>query len=320
MAVTRKTEETKPQIGRITFGAGGGALSVKKEEQPRGSISRTVKLIGEPTERSQAEQPPVETKLHTAKPAKVRTIPRTVFHCVEVHMWMQGLLHATSPSTTSGINYALAKNEPSPTVLAARREAGEPIIPTEELAGQIAEEVGAVEAKNGPAVFHKDKDGVPFLHRNFLKGHMRACGDASSRMLGFYALQDFINRTLFIGPDRTYLYSVEGKLYTGKDVKIEEWPTHFDVYRVGRLSGFRQAEILEDPQFSFRLYLLADPRWSSELVKALLDYGTVRGIGGGRGRHQGQYRFTLGEITQVSQEEVWQDQVQKPGLTLDVLT
>ena len=189
---------------------------------------------------------------------------------------------------------------PSEAVLAAREAAGEPITPVDKLTEEVLEQVGATgpEAEELPqrAVFRRDEKGA-FLHDNFIKGHIRDCGDALSRALSFWGLQTFINKTLFVRPERTYL---EG------EVKVDRWPTHFDIYRKGRVSSFREAEFVESPTLRFNIFLLSDPRWKPSLLQALFDYGAGHGMGGGRGRGMGRYTHTLTPWEKATPQEVWQ--------------
>ena len=218
------------------------------------------------------------------------------FHRVPVEIKVNGPLHATSPQNPGGVGHMLAR-QPAPTILRARQDAGEPVILLPDLAEQVMEEVD-VEERSQCAVFRRDPEGRPFLHPNYIKGHLRDAGDALSKLLGFWGLQTFINKTLFVSPERIYL---DG------EVKVERWPTHFDIYRRGRVSSFREAEYVDDPTVHFTVFLLGDPRWEHKLLQHLFEYGSVRGMGGGRGRYMGQYAFTLGEWTKASAGEVWEE-------------
>ena len=228
------------------------------------------------------------------------------FWRVAVEMVIKGPLHATSPQNPQGVGYMMDRM-PSEAVLEARKAAGETITPVDKLTEEVLEQVGATgpEAEELPqmAVFRRDEKGV-FLHDNFILGHIRGCGDALSRSLNFWGLQTFINKTLSVRPERIYL---EG------EVKVERWPTHFDIYRKGRVSSFREAEFVESPTLHFNIFLLQDPRWKASLLKALFDYGAGHGIGGGRARGMGRYSYTLTGWEKATPEEVWGDAV-RPGV------
>jgi len=228
------------------------------------------------------------------------------FWRVAVEMVIKGPLHATSPQNPQGVGYMMGRM-PSEAVLEARKAAGETITPVDKLTEEVLEQVGATgpEAEELPqmAVFRRDEKGV-FLHDNFILGHIRGCGDALSRSLNFWGLQTFINKTLSVRPERIYL---DG------EVKVERWPTHFDIYRKGRVSSFREAEFVESPTLHFNIFLLQDPRWKASLLKALFDYGAGHGIGGGRARGMGRYSYTLTGWEKATPEEVWGDAV-RPGV------
>lgn len=227
---------------------------------------------------------------------KAKAVGSLQYWKVAVEIHTPGQLHATSPQNPQGIEYML-KRQPSQGVLEARVAAGEPITPMEELTEQVETEVGA-EVGAPAAVFRRDEEDRPFIHPNFVKGHLREASSALSRVVNFWGFQDFINKTLFVRPERIYFTN-------NPEVQKERWPTHFDIYRMGRVSSFREAEYVADSRVAFSLFLVNDPRWTAALLNQLFQYGSLRGWGGGRGRSLGQYEFTLSEWTGVAPEEVW---------------
>ena len=237
---------------------------------------------------------------------------RLYFHKAEVEMRVTGPLHATSPQNPEGVAYML-KHQPTPATLDARQAAGAPIIPMNELATQVLTETGAEEGKEAMAVFRRnpqDPGKRPFIHENFIIGHLRDAGEAIAREKGIWGLHSFISRTLFIRPKAIYLgkpgyAGTSQPVYADSEVLVEEWPTHFDIYRMGRVSSFRRAEFVESPILRFSILMTPDPKWTPDLLEDLFFQGSMRGLGGGRGRRMGNYTFTLGEWGQVSPREAW---------------
>lgn len=259
-------------------------------------------------------------------PREKREVKRLSFARYEIDIQMLGPLHATSPSSGVGIDYMLART-PSNPVLAARRAVGETITPIDELTVQVSREVGllpypeeekpdtagdsdgqtakleetpSITPQTSQSVFRRDSNGIPFIHPNFIKGSLREAADALGRALGIWAFQSLVNKSVFIRPEHIYLNGNPG-------VEVETWPTHFDIPRMGRLSGFRQAETVDNAAFSFRVYTTNDPLWTPNLVMDLFSYGAVRGLGGGRGRSMGQYTFTISAPEIVNPDAVWAD-------------
>jgi|SRR3990167_3152870 len=204
---------------------------------------------------------------------------------VEVVEQTMGKLHATTPVSPDGQRFMLA-NTPSDAQLVSRVSAGEPIVGLGALNAAVDGEMAPL-AKETGAAFRRDGNGRPFVHANYIKGHLRDAADAVGRTVGFWGLKAFVTSTLFISPYRIY-YPQDAA--TGTD----EWPTHFEVYRMGRLSGFRRAEWVESPKLAYSLVILADPRWNEALLKAIYSQGSIMGKGGGRRLDLGKYAFTLG--------------------------
>jgi len=221
-----------------------------------------------------------------------------------VTLTMHGPLHATTASNPESIAYQL-RNQPSEPDLAARLAAGEPLKPMDALQKQVEQEAGAAEPPPEPmAVFRRDDLKRPFIHDNFIRGHLRDAGEALSRALGVWGLQQLITRTVFVRPERIYLP-------VGCTVEVETWPAHSDVYRMGRISSIRRAEFALGVTLEFRLYVVNDPRWAGangrKILTSVLQYGAIHGIGGGRGRGMGRYTFMLGEAMEVEPAQVWSD-------------
>lgn len=209
------------------------------------------------------------------------------FYRVPVRFKILGKLHAT-PIPTREI---LEKKMPPEAQIEAREAAGEVIYPVEELEAEVREAVGL-------AVFRRDENGRIYIPAHWVKGHLKDAGEALSRPLNFWGLKDFIGRTLFATPRRIYLQP------ENLEVKKESWATYFEIPRLGRRTGIKEAEYVEDPEFYCALYLLADPRWNIPLLLSLLDYGSIRGFGGGRSLDLGKYRYEAGEWESLTLDQI----------------
>lgn len=223
--------------------------------------------------------------------AKRKDTERVSFWWVDVDLMVHGALSASSPSSEEGIKRMLA-HQPTEAQLTAREAAGEVIRDIPELAAEAREGIEEV-APN--TVWRRDKYGIAYIHPNYIKGHIRECGDACSRLMGFWGLEAFITKTV-TPVHRIYLdhFSI-GVLETKFAPKVR-LSSGVEV----RQSTIKTEEFVESPVLPFSLLILADPRWTWDLLNDLLFYGgTIRGIGPGRGRCESKYSFKLGELEKV---------------------
>ncbi len=241
----------------------------------------------------------VAEKAEKPEKAPKRETKRLRFYRVPVTLRIDGRLHATTPGDPTGIAYMLAKMPTEAQKTRIEAAQGNPLTPVSELAPMITEEVAHAEQQQ-KAVFRRDLENRPFVHENYIMGHMRDAAETLSRAVNIWGLKQFVGQTMFIRPRRVLLVDTAGKLLEPRE---ETWPTHFEVYRIGRLASFRRAEYVEDPVLSFSVYLVADPRWTPSVLEDLFVYGAQRGIGGGRGRRMGGYEFELGEWETVDRVE-----------------
>ena len=212
------------------------------------------------------------------------------FREAQVSLFFEGPLHATTPATPAGIKFMLARTPPTGE-LEARVAAGERIMGIPELEDRVLAEVNASEGEEEQrAVFRRDEKARPFLHHNFVKGHLRDAAQAIGRAVTFWGFQRFVSETLFVRPERIYLPD-------GTEVKEEVWPTHFDIYRMGRVSAFCRAEFVAGVRVAFTVRVTDDSRWTQRVLEDLFLYGSQKGMGGGRGRGLGMYTYELGPLT-----------------------
>jgi hypothetical protein len=214
---------------------------------------------------------------------------------VELHF--VGSLHATTARSVAGQKYQLAK-EPTEKILAARAEAGEPIVPGDVLEAALAAET-AEAPEEAASVFRRDEQGLPFIHSNFIKGHLRDAADALSRPIDFWGFKAFVTTTLWVTPYAIPILDLDGQRVAGEGVVVDKWPTHFDIYRMGRVSSFHVSERVDNPVLSFQVVQLRDSRWAPWMLEALFTQGGMMGMGGGRRLDGGRYTATLSETQSV---------------------
>ena len=212
---------------------------------------------------------------------------------VPVTIRVIGPLYASSPTTTGGIDAALYRNMPSESQVRFRESLGEEITPIEDLAREIAESIPQIEPVPS-TVFRRDKEGRPCLHANYLKGHVRDCGETTSRLLNFWGLKDFLTRTVNIRPAMLVLDGEIKAITTPISVKVRR-SSGVEVIQ----STLKIEEFIESPELRWWLYLLGDPRWDRSLLEQLLICGSSRGIGPGRAKCASEYEFELGEFEKV---------------------
>jgi len=230
-----------------------------------------------------------------------KELGRVFWWDVPLRIRVLGPLYASSATTEGGIVAALEKNKPTEAQLTYRLAQGEPITSLEDLKVEIIEETSPVKelVPQASTVWRRDKEGRPFVHANFIKGHLREAGEIVSRLVGFWGLKKLITQTVTPTPSRLYL---EGE--------IQLFRTHFapDVRLKGGVE-VRQAtekveEFVDSPVLDWVLYLTGDPRWNRDLLEDILIQGSFRGLGPGRARDESKYTFDLGNFTRVARPPI----------------
>lgn len=212
------------------------------------------------------------------------------FHTTVLTISVRGALYASSPTTREGIEAMIKATAPSDAAIEARAELKmEQPATNEQLAEQIEGQTATTleDGKSPSTVFRRDEQDRPFLHSNYLKGHLRECGEVLSRIIGMWGVKDLVTRTLFIAPDRIYLKNVGArKTYFTPEIRL---PSGVMVKQPTE----KIAEYVENPVLTWTLYMAADPRWSKRLLEQMLTFGAMRGLGPGRGIDTSKYDFSL---------------------------
>lgn len=249
-----------------------------------------------------------------------REVGQLFFYRVPLVIKVNGRLYGSSPTTAGGIEAMLKRNMPSEAEIAFREGAGEEIQPLPELQRDIEKATEGIPVAT--TVFRRDEQG-PYLHSNYLKGHLRECGETLSRSLNFWGLQGFVTKTVQITPGKLYILGqtgleawvppgtpgypgLGGKSCIGGRYDIRTATTFFaPEVRLSTGVTVRQptekiVEYVEEPILTWVLYLLGDPRWSRDLLEDMLSDGSMRGLGPGRGIDESKYDFELGEFEKLN--------------------
>lgn len=239
----------------------------------------------------------------------------------EVTINVMGELYASSPTTGPGIEAMLKQNQPTEGQLASRVELGENLKPISELQQEITEETvqpalevaKTLEGGKPPStVFRRDEHGRVFLHSNYFKGHLRDMGESCSRFMVLWGVKDMVTRTVMVCPSRNYMdteikclktfFTPEIRTAQGITVKM---PTE------------KIAEYVVNPKIKWVLYIGADPRWNEKLLDSILIWGSMRGLGPGRGIDASKYRFArVGweRLQALEAQKRYFDEFEAPGL------
>lgn len=242
---------------------------------------------------------------------------RLSFYRVSLTIEVDDYLYGSGPTSDAGIEAAVERNMPTGAQLRYREEAGEEIRPLADIeeemqqAARFAEEAAKLEGQKSPnTVFRRDAGGV-YLHSNYLKGHLRECGENVGRASGHWGVKDLVTRTVSIAPEKIYL-----------PMPIKSLTTFFtpDVRTKGgvvvKQSTEKITEYVESPILNYTLYLLADPRWTRDLLEDILIHGSMRGFGPGRAIDESKYEFSLGKFESLNYQDgraEYRQQFRSPG-------
>ena len=165
--------------------------------------------------------------------------------------------------------------------------------PINELADQVAEEVGAAEeSMPGWSTFKKDEKGLYYEGR-CIRGHVKDC---ALQIQGFFpAVKQFRAKVA------NKVYVVTDKIHLGKEEPDGVEQRFIQVMtRQGPRSSIKNIDYVTDPRLEFALKVLNDNLIKEDHLQAIFDYGSVHGLGQERSQGWGRYEFAL---TQREAEE-----------------
>jgi len=163
--------------------------------------------------------------------------------------------------------------------------------PIDELAAQVAAEVGAEEEPQpGWATFKRDNEGFYYEGR-CVRGHIKDC---ATQVSVFYpAIKAFkakVANKVYVETDKIYLGVSEP---AGTEQRFIQVMT-----RQGPRSTYKFIDYVESPRLAFVLKVLDDGVITEEHLRAIFEYGAVHGIGQERSQSWGRYSIARFEQIQ----------------------
>lgn len=162
--------------------------------------------------------------------------------------------------------------------------------------------------------FQRDEQGL-FVRSGYLRAHLKDCAQQCrqlatrlfpglrSRRGAAPMLRAMVANKVYPREDRLYLLR---RLDSGREVTITEHDGEYDqpvhvLTPVGPRSALKTIRYVTRPLIRAHLLVLADRSLSYQVLRTLLEYGSVHGFGGERSLGEGRYEFRL-----VLLESAWQ--------------
>jgi len=190
---------------------------------------------------------------------------------------------SSTPKNPKDIETMLIARTPSDSELRKRREAGEEIVPLDELGEQVAEEVKASEeVERGYATFKRDGKGL-YYEARCVKAHIKDCANQLQGFLEIKALKSKVANRVYVEPAKIYLDKSEPD---GSEVRIVHAMT-----MKGPRSSLKTLDYVDSPILKFQLKVLDDGVVDEEILKAVFEYGGEHGMGQERSQDWGKYEL-----------------------------
>jgi hypothetical protein len=156
----------------------------------------------------------------------------------------------------------------------------EDAVPIEELAEQVAVEVGT-EPEIGWATFKRDENGLYYEGR-CIRGHIK---DVAQQISSFFsdirAFKSKVANKVYVEDDKIYLGKSEPDGYEQRFIQI--------MTRRGPRSTYKFIDYVEKPKLVFVLKVLDDGVINRAILEAIFEYGGTHGMGQERGQSWGRY-------------------------------
>lgn len=156
-------------------------------------------------------------------------------------------------------------------------------VPINELAEQVAEEVGATEeVERGYATFKRDGNGLYYEER-CIRAHIKDCANQLQNLLDIKALRAKVANRVYVQPEKIYLDKAEPD---GSEVRIVHAMT-----MKGPRSSLKTIDYVLGAYLKFRLKVLDDGIVDKEILEAIFEYGGTHGMGQERSQDWGKYEL-----------------------------
>jgi hypothetical protein len=201
----------------------------------------------------------------------------------EVEMRFTTPFASSTPKNPKDIDAMLIARAPSDAELQKRKDAGEDIVPLDELGEQVAGEVKASEeVERGYATFKRDDKGL-YYEARCVKAHIKDCANQLQGFLEIKALKSKVANRVYVEPAKIYLGKSEPD---GSEVRIVHAMT-----MKGPRSSLKTIDYVDNPILKFQLKVLDDSVVDEEILKAIFEYGGEHGMGQERSQDWGKYEL-----------------------------
>lgn len=189
-----------------------------------------------------------------------------------VKLQMTGRFAASIPKTDKEIMGMLEHRMP-----ASKPEGA---MPVEELAEQVAAEVGA-EPEIGWATFKRDDKGLYYEGR-CIRGHIKDCAQQVAPFFpAIRAFKSKVANKVYVEDEKIYLDKSKPDGYEQRFIQVMTKP--------GPRSTYKFLDYVEKPELVFTLKVLEDGIINREILEAIFEYGGTHGMGQERGQSWGRY-------------------------------
>jgi len=195
------------------------------------------------------------------------------------------------PKNTDEILAMLETRMMSEAQFSKAKARGEEPMPVDELAEQVADEVGADEKEErGWATFKKDEKGL-YYEARCVKAHIKDNANILQGLLGIKALKAKLANRVYVVPAKIYVMGKDGikQKADGQEVRFIHVITP-----QGPRSSIKKIDYVTDATLSFNLKVLADKVITREILEKIFEYGSTHGMGQERSQDWGRYEFKIG--------------------------
>lgn len=147
----------------------------------------------------------------------------------------------------------------------------------------------------GYTTFYTDKEGHPILMDYQIKGFIKESGNIMKDLVptgqaaGFKALRSHIDNELFVFPRRI-------KLADKVDPEPLERPLRAQTMQGPRVTVVKSDTVPEGTSFKFQIKVLKSSKITEDVIRFVLDYGEVKGLGQWRNGSYGRFMYRMAAV------------------------